>query len=123
MIEFYGTVPAQTWTLNSAISSLDISTYFSATEGPLTYAVQSGALPTGVTLNTSTGVISGTPTVDNGTSPLVIRATDQAVQTADTNSFHVYLVGSEISLPTGERIFLVASEDRVFGVLGNDYGN
>jgi hypothetical protein len=32
-------------------------------QGILVYSVTSGALPTGLTLNTSTGIISGTPTV------------------------------------------------------------
>lgn len=42
---------------------------------PFTFAVSSGALPTGCTLNTSTGVISGTPTVA-ATYSFVISATD-----------------------------------------------
>jgi hypothetical protein len=33
-----------------------------ATNSPTSYALSSGTLPTGITLNTSTGVISGTPT-------------------------------------------------------------
>ena len=43
--------------------------------GPYTYAVTSGALPAGLTLNTSTGVISGTPTTA-GTASFTIGATD-----------------------------------------------
>ncbi len=40
-----------------------------------TYAVTSGTLPTGLSLNTATGVISGTPTV-TATSAVVFSATD-----------------------------------------------
>jgi len=43
--------------------------------GPYTFTVSSGALPTGLTLNTTTGVISGTPT-GGGTFPFTITATD-----------------------------------------------
>ena len=43
--------------------------------GPYTYAVTSGALPAGLTLNTSTGVISGTPTA-SGPASFTIGATD-----------------------------------------------
>lgn len=46
--------------------------------GTISYAVQSGALPAGVTLNTSTGMISGTPSVSiltDTTYSFTIRAT------------------------------------------------
>lgn len=44
---------------------------------PYTWSVQSGALPNGVTLNTATGDLSGTPTVA-GTFNFTIRVTDAA---------------------------------------------
>ena len=43
--------------------------------GSYTYSVSAGALPAGLTLNASTGVISGTPTT-TGANPFTIRATD-----------------------------------------------
>lgn len=44
---------------------------------PITFAVQSGSLPPGLTLNASTGVISGTPTAPANAS-FTIRATNSA---------------------------------------------
>ncbi len=44
---------------------------------PYAYTVTAGALPTGVTLNASTGELSGTP-MEEGTFPLTVRATDSA---------------------------------------------
>ena len=53
--------------------------------GTITYSISSGSLPTGVTLNTSTGVISGTlPAVSADTNfNFTIRATDNENQTSD----------------------------------------
>ena len=44
--------------------------------GPYTFALQSGSLPTGLTLSTA-GVLSGTPTVI-GSFPVVVRVTDSS---------------------------------------------
>lgn len=44
---------------------------------PRTFAISSGTLPAGLTLNTSTGEISGTPTAGNGAGDsITVRATD-----------------------------------------------
>ena len=43
---------------------------------PITYAVTSGTLPDGLTLNTSTGVVSGTPSEETPARTVVITATD-----------------------------------------------
>ncbi|HYO76981.1 MAG TPA: ice-binding family protein, partial [Thermoanaerobaculia bacterium] len=49
----------------------------SGSPGPFTFTVTSGALPNGLTLNQSTGVLSGVPTAA-GTSNFTITATDAA---------------------------------------------
>lgn len=87
-VAFTGTVSDQTGTEGTAFS-LDTSTYFSGTETPFSYSVQAGTLPTGLSLNSSTGVISGTPTTAGVSSGIVIRATDATPDTADTNAFSI----------------------------------
>ncbi len=59
--------------------------YTVAATGATSFAIQSGTLPGGVTLNTSTGVISGTESgaTAETTYNFTIRATDAEGQTAD----------------------------------------
>jgi len=56
---------------------------------PYTYSVASGTLPSGITLNSSTGAVSGTPAFESaGTySGIVIRATDNIGAIANLASF------------------------------------
>jgi hypothetical protein len=87
-IAFNGSVPNQTATVSTAFS-LNLSTFFSGTQAPFSYALIAGTLPAGLTLNTSTGVISGTPTAAATASGLQIRATDAGSNTAQTNTFSI----------------------------------
>jgi uncharacterized protein YhjY with autotransporter beta-barrel domain len=72
--------------------------------GSYTFAVSTGTLPTGLTLNGSTGVISGTPTI-GGSYSFTIMATD----TAGNNGSQAYTVNigtssltvNPLSLPAG----------------------
>jgi uncharacterized protein YhjY with autotransporter beta-barrel domain len=59
--------------LGAAMSPITIT----ASNPPLTaFALASGTLPTGVSLNTGTGVISGTPTVPSASSAVTLTATN-----------------------------------------------
>lgn len=86
-LAFTGTVPGQTGTVGAASTLLALATYFSGGTSPYTYSVTTGSLPPGLSLNTSTGQITGTPTTA-GSYAATIRATDAAgtPATADSNS-------------------------------------
>ena len=66
----------------SALANGQISSAYSQTltisgaTVPVAFAVKAGSLPTGLTLNPTTGVISGTPTAPAGTASFTISVTD-----------------------------------------------
>ena len=71
---------------------------------PYTWAITVGTLPAGLTLNTSTGVISGTPTTA-GTSSFTAAVTDSAAATATAAlsiTVNAAVSITTASLPTGE---------------------
>lgn len=70
-----------TWT-TSSLSSVLLNTLNSrllsaSGNATLSYSIVSGSLPTGMSLNSSTGEISGTPTVNNESVSFIVRATDE----------------------------------------------
>ena len=82
-----------TWTTAGALTAFKKSVSYtynlsaSDADSSVTYAIASGALPSGLSLNTSTGVISGTPTVNTGTPySFVIAATDSGGNTTNSSS-------------------------------------
>lgn len=106
-ISIYGSIPSTSWTSTSGSTTAvledlipnpaftDSTINSTAIRGvaysdgvvasnAVSYSVVSGALPAGITLNTTTGAITGTPTV-LGVSSFVIRATNGS-GTADTPS-------------------------------------
>ena len=80
-----GDVPNQVATNGSAFS-LDISTYVTLTDGDAitSYTFLTGTPPTGLDFNTTTGILSGTPTVDGTTTFEVIATDDDGNSDPDT---------------------------------------
>lgn len=58
---------------------------------PYTYSISAGSLPTGLSISSTTGAITGTPTVAGTYAGIKIRVTDSAgtPATADTNAFTI----------------------------------
>lgn len=64
---------------NVAMAPIDMDNF---SNGGDTFAVTTGTLPTGLSLNGTTGVLSGTPTAIGDTTGLVITATNANGSTA-----------------------------------------
>jgi hypothetical protein len=73
--------PTITATQNSPIAATTGFTPANLTS-PVTYALTGGTLPTGLSFNTSTGVISGTPTTTLTATTFTVTATDASARTA-----------------------------------------
>lgn len=86
LLTFEGLIATQDATVDDAFT-LDTSTYFFGGTEPYTFSLASGTLPAGLALNTSTGVIGGTPTAGGTVGGVVVRAIDSSAQYADSNSF------------------------------------
>lgn len=65
-----------TITLGAVVRGAAFSQTLETSGSSITWSIVSGALPGGLTLNTSTGVISGTPTQFGGTYAVTIRASN-----------------------------------------------
>lgn len=92
-VSFSGSTAAQEGN-ESVAFSYDLSTEFSGSQTPFVYSIQSGTLPAGITLGTGTGILSGTPTVPGVYTGIVVRATDQDTNTADSTAFTITIYAS-----------------------------
>jgi hypothetical protein len=97
---FPGNIANITGTGGTAITPVDVHTQFSDTD-TLTYSASPAgtAWPSGLVINSSTGVISGTVATST-TTGLKVRATDTASQTVDSNAFNV-TISAPASTVTG----------------------
>jgi len=84
--------PVTTGTVGEAYTSFTVTGSGGTT--PYVYSVATGTLPGGLTLNTSTGVVSGTPTTEETQTGIVIRVTDAAMDTADLAAFTITVAAS-----------------------------
>jgi hypothetical protein len=89
-----------TSTLAAATVGSAYSSSLQATGGttPYSWSLSSGALPAGLSLNASTGVISGTPTT-SGTSSFTVKVTDASNSTA-TKSLSISVAGVPLTITT-----------------------
>ena len=65
----------------------------------ITYSIQSGTLPTGLTLNANSGVISGTPTQSVSSREVTIKAENELGSQTATLTFNVLVPISTFSYP------------------------
>ncbi|MBM3273144.1 hypothetical protein FJY94_07880, partial [Candidatus Kaiserbacteria bacterium] len=91
-----GTVAAQT-AVNGQAFSLDVQGYFAdvdaGSNGALTYSAT--GLPSGITINSSTGVISGTASADRSPTSVTVTATDGGSLFA-TQSFNLGVASAPV---------------------------
>jgi len=90
-----GTVgaPAAPLVLTGSLAGGRVGSFYSQTlsataQNPVTWSVATGALPPGLTLAASTGVVSGTPTTA-GTAPFTVQATDTSTGLSGTAALSI----------------------------------
>ncbi len=89
---------------------------------PYTYSISSGSLPAGLSLNTASGLISGTPTT-SGTSNLTITATDANGATG-SQAYSITIAAVAISVPATSQILAAgqsATVDLTQGATGGPF--
>jgi len=98
------TPPTFTHPLAPTRVSASIGTYFSDSVtatggiGPYTYGITSGALPPGVTLDSTTGIFSGTPTAP-GTFTPVLSATSATGGYSTLSGYSIVIAGPQVARP------------------------
>lgn len=83
---FAGTIPDQELTVDVLMTPLDASAYFT---GASSYSI-AGTLPTGLSLDTGTGILSGTPT-DVGTFASITITGTNGDGSDVSNSFTIFV--------------------------------
>jgi hypothetical protein len=89
-----------TSTLPNGVVGAAYAATLAATGGttPYTWSLTSGALPTGLSLNASTGAIGGQPSQGVTNTPLTFKVTDSTSPTANTKTVNLALTVFDISV-------------------------
>ena len=105
-----------TASLPGGTAGMPYSATLQATNGtpPYTWSLDSGSLPAGLTLNSSTGAITGTPTAA-GTSPFTAKVTDSASR-SDTQPLSVAVAPAPVAPPS------ITTTSLPDGTVGTTYG-
>ena len=86
---------------STAITSFNAFTSVSNGYTPYVYSVSSGTLPIGINLNTSTGLVSGTPTATYATASVTFTVTDAQGYIAATTTTTSFTVNAAITASAG----------------------
>ncbi|MBP5114738.1 autotransporter domain-containing protein [Pseudomonas protegens] len=110
--------------LGAGTAGSPYSATLSATGGtvPYSYSITSGSLPAGLSLNTASGLISGTPTT-SGSSNLVITATDANGATG-SQAYSITIAAVAITVPASSQILAAgqsATVDLTQGATGGPF--
>lgn len=89
---------------------------------PCTFSMPSGTLPTGLTLNANTGAITGTPTISQTQSGMMIRATDHVGATDHLGPFSIS-TGISVTPATWKATVLGAPGGSVIVLQPGAYGD
>ena len=87
-VAFFGVIDSRVVAQGSTFS-MGVAGNFSGNDTPITYTLQAGTLPTGIALNASTGALTSSDVTGTTQTGIVIRATDNSTDTADTNAFDI----------------------------------
>ncbi len=91
---------------NGVVSSAYNQTLqFTGGTNPVTWSITTGTLPVGLSLNASTGAITGTPTTA-GTSSFTVKATDSTTPTAQTATANLSITVNSAACGTGSESLL-----------------
>jgi hypothetical protein len=84
---------------------------------PFTYSIQAGTLPTGLSLNPSTGVISGTPTTIETKTGIVLRVTASNGATADSTAFQIAVSAAQQVVIASTTVSQLTTDGTAFNIL------
>lgn len=115
----FSTIATQSGRANSAFSfTPTVSNPSSLT---LSYANHGAALPTGLSINSTTGAITGTPTVVANTTGIIIRCTYSGAisGTVDSNAFEIDVAAAPAGLVSGATLILDGSNNGSLTVSSN----
>ena len=99
-------------TFNSPYS---LSLSASGGASPTSFAIVAGTLPSGLTLDPSTGAISGTPNAA-GNQTITARVTDANSATSTTSSFTISIAGAPLSTPSSPTVAVTSGTLKSFDV-------
>lgn len=112
-----GEIGGANYTEGDAVSA-DLSIYWTGGAEPLTYELIQGTLPAGLSLASSTGILSGTPSAPGTSSGLVVRCSDKFFDLGknrryeDSNPFEIQVYGGWTF--TDQALDVVAATDNEY---------